>query len=284
MSQRKDPWVLDILVRYPWWVSVLVSLAMYGFLAYLLPWISFSNPILQGIANGVSTGAGIIALALLPPAMVGPIIRHRKRKLLATQQGLQSIRALSWRQFEVLIAEIFRRKGYQVLENEHEGPDGGIDIRLRKDGDLHLVQCKHWKKYKVGVAIIREMYGVMVAEQAVSMTVVTSGMFTHDAVDFAADKPIDLIDGVALNKWMKEAQGVVAKTEAPTTSSEPNNGKLEQATLMSGDSPEAQAGQPCPKCGADLVLRTATKGTYEGKKFFGCSAFPSCRYIQNIVQ
>ncbi len=38
----------------------------------------------------------------------------------------------------------------------------------------------------------------------------------------------------------------------------------------------------CPKCGCKLVLRTAKKGDNAGKEFYGCSAFPKCRYIQDI--
>ena len=38
----------------------------------------------------------------------------------------------------------------------------------------------------------------------------------------------------------------------------------------------------CPRCGAKLVLRTAKKGANAGNQFYGCSAFPKCRYIQNI--
>lgn len=38
----------------------------------------------------------------------------------------------------------------------------------------------------------------------------------------------------------------------------------------------------CPKCGAKLVLRTARKGANAGNQFYGCSAFPKCRYIQNF--
>lgn len=36
----------------------------------------------------------------------------------------------------------------------------------------------------------------------------------------------------------------------------------------------------CPKCGAPLVLRTAKKGSNAGNQFYGCSAFPKCRYTQ----
>ena len=38
----------------------------------------------------------------------------------------------------------------------------------------------------------------------------------------------------------------------------------------------------CPKCGQKLVLRTAKKGENAGKRFYGCSGFPKCRYIENI--
>ncbi len=38
----------------------------------------------------------------------------------------------------------------------------------------------------------------------------------------------------------------------------------------------------CPRCGNKLVLRTAKKGENAGKQFYGCSAFPKCRYIMNI--
>ncbi len=38
----------------------------------------------------------------------------------------------------------------------------------------------------------------------------------------------------------------------------------------------------CPKCGKELVLRTAKKGDNQGNQFWGCSGFPYCRYIEGI--
>ena len=38
----------------------------------------------------------------------------------------------------------------------------------------------------------------------------------------------------------------------------------------------------CPKCGSAMVLRVSKKGPNEGKKFWGCSKFPQCRFIVNI--
>lgn len=37
----------------------------------------------------------------------------------------------------------------------------------------------------------------------------------------------------------------------------------------------------CPRCGNKLVLRTAKKGHNAGNQFYGCAAFPKCRYIRN---
>lgn len=37
----------------------------------------------------------------------------------------------------------------------------------------------------------------------------------------------------------------------------------------------------CPRCGKQLVLRTAKKGTNAGRQFYGCSGFPSCHFIKN---
>ena len=38
----------------------------------------------------------------------------------------------------------------------------------------------------------------------------------------------------------------------------------------------------CPRCGGQLVLRTAKKGKKAGNQFYGCSSFPKCRYIRNL--
>lgn len=38
----------------------------------------------------------------------------------------------------------------------------------------------------------------------------------------------------------------------------------------------------CQTCGAKTVLRTARVGKYSGKKFFGCSKYPTCKGIINI--
>lgn len=39
----------------------------------------------------------------------------------------------------------------------------------------------------------------------------------------------------------------------------------------------------CPKCGKPMVLRTASRGTNQGKQFWGCSGFPKCRTVKQVL-
>ncbi len=46
----------------------------------------------------------------------------------------------------------------------------------------------------------------------------------------------------------------------------------------------SDTGLVCPRCGSELVVRTAKKGKNVGNMFCGCSNFPKCRFVRNIGQ
>ena len=184
--------------------------------------------------------------------------------MLARQGGplfaQQTLLVHTWQHFEALVGEVFRSKGYRVLENAGDGADGGVDLRLWKNGKKVYVQCKQWKSRNIGVKPVRELYGVMAAKHADEGIVVTYGGFTKEARSFARDKPLQLIDGERLSRLIREAQQV-HKAEQPSTDARPDK-KL------------------CPKCGSDMVLRKANQGKHAGRKFWGCSRFPQCKGLR----
>ena len=53
-----------------------------------------------------------------------------------------------------------------------------------------------------------------------------------------------------------------------------------------GELPQQESPPPqtknCPKCESELVLRTAKKGKNSGNQFWGCSAFPKCRFMKDV--
>jgi restriction system protein len=259
MAKRNDS-ILNLLTTVPWWVSIIASLSVYVLFAYIVPLIPSQNPLVGGVFKATPAFAPILAIVLLVPAPISAMNAWRKRKLLDNQSNIETIRALSWKEFEELVAEAYRRKGYRVIENYQPGPDGGVDIRLEKNGYLHLVQCKQWRSRKIGVGVVREIYGVMVAEDASSAIVITSGIFTQEAKNFATGKSLDLVDGAQLEMMIGQIQ---------------NSGQ-------GGSFEPKQAVSSCPRCGSELVLRTAKKGPRTGTSFYGCSAFPKCRYTQSI--
>lgn len=190
--------------------------------------------------------------------------RRRQRALhaeLAATPRLEALERLSWREFEELVAETFRQQGYRVIERGGDGPDGGVDVELAMGRDKYLVQCKQWKAAKVGVAVVRELFGVMHAEGAVGGFVVAAGEFTEEAKRFAEGRSIRLVPAEALLRWISPAKvGRPTPTEAAPTTSTP----------------------ACPKCGKSMVLRRAKQGANAGNEFWGCSDFPSCRGIRQI--
>ena len=118
---------------------------------------------------------------------------------------------------------------------------------------------------KVGVTIVRELYGVVAAENATSGVVITSGTFTQEAQMFARGKALELIDGPRLVRMISGVQ------KSP--------GSVSQKTQMSEDDDNV-----CPLCGKRMVLRTAKKGSTAGQKFWGCSGFPKCTYTKSYSE
>lgn len=264
--------ILDLLVLLPWWVSVVLAGAVYAALRYWLPGHPLANPYLAMLAKAFEPLAGYVALFLLLPAPVSFFRALHRRRLLDRQTGLESIRAMSWQDFERLCGEAYRRRGFSVEESGLGGADGGVDLVLRKGGETWLVQCKRWRNAKVGVREIRELYGIVAAEGADRGVFVTCGEYTPDARAFADGKPLDLVDGPALLGLVRGVQRVpVGWSAAPGP---------EAARPLPAASPEDAPGPPpCPRCGASMVLRTARRGGNAGGRFWGCSAYPKCRGV-----
>jgi restriction system protein len=264
MAKRRGS-LVDLLLMLPWWVSWGVAVAAYVLLALVAPQY-FSS-------NRYSAGIGVVAKSYAPFAagfflligclsLIRALFIRRKFNDLA---GIEHVRQLPWRQFESIVAEAFRRRGYLVLENAVDGPDGGIDLVVRKDGVKRYVQCKQWRQSRVGVKPIRELNGVIAASDAVGGFFVASGDYTNEARDFADSCSIELIDGPALVE-------MIALTREPEPYLDPTSRKRVEPTMA------LPAADPvCPLCRSPMVLRKATRGKNAGDTFWGCRSYPRCR-------
>ena len=271
--------LITTLARLPWWACLLI-----GLIAWLILRPIATSPLETSPTGSLNDMGGIVASQLIRVfafggqymipfacalAAIGSLAsRVRRKKLIAdvqaaTQPG-KAIDGLNWRQFEQLVGEALRRQGYKITETGGHGPDGGIDLVLRKDSEKYLVQCKHWRSLKVGVAVIREFFGAMAAEGAVGGFVVTSGRFTKEAEAFAAGRNIQLVDGTVLKRWIAQHKAPQIVPElCPVTSGQPQVPR-------------------CPKCNATMAKRMAKRGANAGNVFWGCTEYPRCRGVVNI--
>jgi restriction system protein len=276
--------LMDLVAMMPWWAGVVLAL-----IAYIVVHAVAGREVVANTTPGqihtvvlptiiktlASIGQYILPLICLIGAMVSAIRRSKRMTLIkdvATSSTANALEGITWKELEILVGESFRLQGYQVTENHAGGPDGGIDLVLRKGNEKFFVQCKQWKAFTVGVAIVRELYGVMAAERAVGGFVVTSGKFTKDAEEFAKGRNVELIDGPKLMAMIRTAQAArksPAKAPWPTSPAAP-------AKPIEAPSPVA-AIPTCPVCSKSMVQRTAKKGANAGQSFWGCSGYPSCR-------
>jgi restriction system protein len=248
---RRKPSVVDDLVLLPWWVSAGLALAAFVVLSAALP---------RSMA-----GLGLmIPVFLMLIAGISALRAWKTAHLLERQTGIDSIRELPWKRFEDLLGEAYRRQGYQVQETLGGGADGGVDLVLRRDGAVTLVQCKRWKGKPVPVQTVRELFGVLHDRGAASAKLVATSRFTSEAIAFAKGKPIQLVDSDALVHLLRGVQ---------------TSGKIVSPT----PSPNVSPGAPhCPRGHGLMVKRTARRGANAGSNFWGCSEYPRCRSTRAI--
>jgi hypothetical protein len=134
-----------------------------------------------------------------------------------------------------------------------------------------LVQCKQWRALKVGVGVVRELYGVMSARGATGGFVVTSGQFTDDAISFASGRNVKLVDGPKL-------VGLIRQAKSATVRPTPSSCAAKVVPLQAG------AGQAiiCPVCAKSMVRRTAKRCANAGREFWGCTGYPDWRGTRPI--
>jgi restriction system protein len=245
----------------PWWVSVGVAILLFFFIPLNISVSggSFTPNQITGMLVGMFFGAifkYFVPMALLFGGLTNLLKRGKSAWMfnsINSNGARETLSKLSWKDFEFLISEYFKKQNYKVDLVDAQGADGGIDIKLYKDGELYLVQCKHYKARKVPVQVVRELYGVMTAENAQGGFVITTGKFTKDAVSFAEGKEIDLIDGNQLEIMLEDS-----------------------LNTLSVQNTDDETGI-CPRCGNKLIRRKGNRG-----EFWGCSSFPKCRYTSDF--
>lgn len=221
MARQKTSIYEDIIIlasKLPWWLDILLAIASYFVLHAIVsrpaPVVTAPGQMGAAATHGMFAMFAMLGQFLIPlvfgiAALVSGINSARQKKLyerIESHHDVAAMDEIGWEDFERLIAEYYRRKGFAVSRHGGNGPDGGVDLVLRKGKEKYLVQCKHWKAYKVPVQLVREFYGVMASHGADGGHFVTSGVYTEEALAFAKGLNLELVDGHKLRLMIEAAR------------------------------------------------------------------------------
>ncbi len=182
--------VFSVLANSPWWISLLIAAVLYLIGRQFLP----------DLAALFSTFPFLASAAWSAWKRRGAPSEER------VAETLQQLNEISWERFSLLVTEAFRREGCTV-----EALNGkGGDFLTRKAGRTSLVSCKRWKVAQTGVAPLRDLDDARKARAAaddssVSCIYIAAGEVTAKALEFAAEKSIQVLSGAELTRFIREA-------------------------------------------------------------------------------
>lgn len=110
--------------------------------------------------------------------------------------------------FESFCADLFRRLGYQA-QTTPPTRDGGFDIHLQdENGITSIVECKCYdQNHHIGRPVVQKLRGANSIAHANGMMVVTTSSFSQDAINYAQQVGVQLIDGNQLVKLCQRVWG-----------------------------------------------------------------------------
>jgi restriction system protein len=211
--------LVALIARLPWWLALCVApvayVALHQLAASIPAGFNLSSPgtgfriALRVLAMVGQFAVPALCVAGAGVGLWGRFVQRRLVTRTQSEEGAAAIAGMTWQQFELLVGEGFRRRGFAVVETGGGGADDGVDLELRRGSAVFLVQCKQWRTQRVGVSVARELLGSMAARRAAGGFVVTSGTFTAAAREFAAGKNLHLVDGSELRKLLRDARSPI---------------------------------------------------------------------------
>ena len=225
--------------------QILAQAAMgLGVLLFLFVLISSGDALLAG--------ASFFLVLVLVLGCVMVYRRRKNKKLL--ESGLDIVDEMSGESFEDFLLEHFKKMGYQGKLTPLSG-DYGADLILHGDNETVAVQVKR-AKGNVGIRAVQEAIGAVSYYKADRGKVITNSYFTPQAEKLAAADNVELWD----RDWLVDVLSFQKGKETASLLAEKEDVK-----------------KLCPRCGYTMVVREGRRG-----RFWGCSKFPKCRYIDSL--
>lgn len=153
----------------------------------------------------------IVELDMIDPRFVDTV------DVMSGLEQRPNLMELSPNEFEGLITNLFSTMGLDTRQTR-PSRDGGVDCVAFDPrpvfGGKVVIQAKRYKN-TVGVSAVRDLFGTVQNEGASKGILVTTSGYGKAAFEFAAGKPLELLDGGNLLHLLAEHAGLEAKILMP---------------------------------------------------------------------
>jgi restriction system protein len=176
-----------ILLRKPWWISILIAVAVGLAAGSLLP----RDFAIYGATSG------------FPFLVIGVIAAVRQWGSLSSADIGKTIEravAMPSGEFAKAVAAAYRKQGYDVVP--HTGP--GAEFDITKANRTSVVACKRWKAATTGIEPLRELHAAMLACEGREAIYLTTGQVSDAARRFAQEKQIRIVQSTELAQLLRD--------------------------------------------------------------------------------
>jgi len=175
-----------VLLRSQWWISVLVAIVVVAASRALLP------------AQYWLFGAmGAFPFLVIAAVALGRQLRRPSAK--RTQDILQQVRSMSWREFAQALQQAFERDGCRVERLE----GGAADLAVSRGSRTTLVAARRWKAARHGEEGLIALHAQMRERDASECSYVALGELSANAQRFARTHNVQLIQHDALVQLLR---------------------------------------------------------------------------------
>jgi len=179
--RMSDKSLFALLLRSPWWISIVLALVIALLVRALLP----------------EPYSAVGALGGFPFFVIGIIAAWRQRHApdpARMNQVLERLAAMSWREFSTGLEQLYASQGYAV-SHLHAG---AADLKLEKSGQVILVGAKRWKAAALGVEVVRDLVAARESANASSCISISLHPVTDKARHLAEENAVKLISEMEL--------------------------------------------------------------------------------------
>lgn len=150
------------------------------------------NNFLYQYGNGVDFSTNIICpqnkIIVPPKEIIRDVTIVGNSLLRRAKEDPKILFNFSSREFEEMVCELLDKQGYNVKLTK-QTRDGGKDIIVVQKSILGefciYVECKRYNSSRpIGVSLVRELYGTIMADNATAGMIITTSYFTKDAKEY----------------------------------------------------------------------------------------------------